>query len=208
MSRDGQGNMQDERRRLVDAFTRLAAEVGYRSVDGAAAARYAGLPADAFYRHFPSELSCLVAAQDAFVARLGEDVAEAVVCEEGEWPMQIRRVVAAYLACLADMESHARLFAVEAIAAGPAILESRFAHTERAAARLREGRRHFPHAEPFTEMLEWGLVAGAVARITSFLLAEQGSLLPRLEPELTELLLVPYLGAEEARRLAAIGNQA
>ena len=199
--------MQDERRRLIDAFTRLAAEVGYGSVDGAAAAHHAGLPTEAFYRHFPSEVSCLVAAQDAFVARLGDDIAEAAR-EEGEWPVRVRRAVVACLSCLADMESHARLFVVEALSAGPAILERRFAHTEHAAASLREGRRHFPHAEPLAEMLEWGLLAGAVARVTSVLLAEQGSLLPQLEDELTELLLAPYIGAEEARRLATAGDQA
>jgi AcrR family transcriptional regulator len=206
VSSDGQEDMQDERGRLIDAFTRLAAEVGYRGVEAPAVARAAGLPAEAFFHHFPSELGCLVAAQDAFVGRLRDDVAEAVD-EEDEWAARVRSAVAACLECLADMESRARLFAVEAVAAGPAVLENRFAHTERAAAQLREGRRHFPRAEPLAETLEWGLVAGAVSRITSFLLAEQGSLLSRLEPELTELLLLPYLGTDEAGQLAA-GNQA
>lgn len=192
----------DEKRRLVEAFTRLAAESGLRNVTGVTTATVAGLPQHAFAEHFSSPLGCLVAAHDAFFERLHDDVAEAAREEIG-WAAQVRRAISTCLECLADVESRARLFAVEAAAAGPAILERRFTHTARIAEYLRDGRRHYPEAEPLAEDVEWTLVAGVLARVTSYLLAEQGSLLPQLEAELTEFVLLPYLGAEQAKHVAA-----
>jgi AcrR family transcriptional regulator len=192
----------DERERLLDSFTKLAVEVGIGGVSGVEAAERAGLPAAAFHRHFQDERRCLVAAHDAFFERLSGHVAEAVR-EEGEWPARVRRAISACLECLAEMEGRARLFAVEAIAAGPPILERRFSYTAEVACALREGRRHFPTAAQLAAPLEWLLVAGALAQVTAYLLSEQGSRLPTLEAELTELILLPYLGAEAARRFAA-----
>ena len=202
----------EERRRLIDAFTKVAAEVGYERTSGSEVAAHAGLQADRFYKHFPNEMSCLIAAHDVFVQELCDDVAEATR-DEPDWPMKVRRAVATCLECLADKEARARLFAVDAVRAGPVVLERRFAHTSRVAERLREGRLHFPEARGLGETTEWALVAGVAAHVTSYLLAEQGSLLPCLEAELAELLLTPYLGVEEAKRLAAepaapVGDQA
>ena len=46
----------------------------------------------------------------------------------------------------------------------------------------------------------WSL--GAACLISSALLSEEPSRLASLEPELVELLLMPYLGRSEARRIA------
>ncbi len=191
----------NEREMILDSFTKLAAEAGLNQVRGADAAERAGLSGAAIYCHYVDERRCLVAAHDAFVQRLSGHVVEAAR-EEEEWPARVRRGIAACLECLAEMESRARLFAVEALAAGPAILESRFECTAAIAEALREGRSHFPAAAGLTDSLEWTLVAGAIAQVTAYLLSEQGSCLPALEAELTELLLIPYLGAEPARRVA------
>jgi AcrR family transcriptional regulator len=186
--------LHSERQRLLDSFTKLAAEAGVSRANGADAAERVGLSAAVFYRHFPDERRCLIAAHDAFVERLSGHVAEAAA-EEDEWPARVRRATAACLECLAEMESRARLFGVEAVAAGPAILERRFECIALVAGALREGRSHFPAAARFADSLEWNLAAGALAHVTAYLLREQGSSLPALEAELTELFLIPYLGS-------------
>jgi AcrR family transcriptional regulator len=201
MAGERQGDAGEERGRLIDVFTKLAAEGGFRSVNGEAVARQAGLAPEAFHEHFADELRCLTAAYDAFFERIRDNVAEAAG-EEGDWPLRVCRAVAACLECLSDMESRARLFAVDANAAGPAMLERRFAHIGLIAEHLRGGRRHFPSAERLAANTEWMLISGGLALVTSWLLAERGPELPRLEVELAELLLIPYLGSDEARRTA------
>lgn len=202
MAEVAQGRAEEERRRLIDAFTKLAAESGFECATGVAVADRAGLPAAAFYEHFPSELLCLIAAHDAFFDRLKESVVE-VIDPEDEWPAMVRKAVAECLECLADSDRHARLFVVEAVRAGPTILERRFAYTAHLAECLRAGRGHFPSTEPLAETTEWALVAGALACVTSHLLAEQVSHLPSMGPDLTEFLLVPYLGPEKAAAAAS-----
>lgn len=196
---------EDERRRLIDAFTRLAAERGYVGLRPEEVAAEARLPTDAFHRHFPDMLSCLLASHDAFLEGLYSHVEEA--CRhELEWTGKVRLAVATALECLVEMGSRSRLFAVEAVAAGPAMLDRRFAAIARLAAALRAGRRHHRDAAALPRSTEWILVGGALTLISAQLLAEEVSLLPMLEAELVELLLAPYVGVVEARRLAREGD--
>lgn len=52
-------------------------------------------------------------------------------------------------------------------------------------------------------MVEEGLIGGVTFAVGRPLHAGEPHLLPALAPGLTELILTPYLGAEEARRVAA-----
>lgn len=201
MAEDVQGRAQ-ERRRLIDAFTKLAGESGFECATGVEVADRAGLPATSFYEHFPTELLCLIAAHDAFFELLKDTVMDAIDPED-EWPAMVSSAVVACLQCLAESDRHARLFVVEAVRAGPAILERRFTYTAHLAEGLRRGRTHFPNTESLAETTEWALVAGALACVTSRLLAEQASCLPSMGAELTEFLLVPYLGPQRAAEVAA-----
>lgn len=193
----------EARQRLIDAFTKLAGEGGFEVVRGSDVAAEAGLPEEVFNEHFPSELHCLVAAHDAFYERLEQAVEEAIEGEE-EWAAAVRTAVSVSLESLADSGAYARLFAVDAVRAGPMILERRFTYTSQIAERLREGRRHYPNAEQLVEATEWRLVAGVIAGVTSHLLAEQGPFAPEVAAELTEFLLIPYLGPKAAAEMAGL----
>jgi AcrR family transcriptional regulator len=198
---DRDQNPAQQRSRLIDAFTKVAAERGYTRISAAQVATEAGLPRETFYEHFPDLPRCLVASYDAYFERLMAHIEEA--CEsEGEWSGRVKASVGACLEFVLETASRARLFSVEAISAGPALLERRFASTTRLAARLQRLRDHSPRAAELPASTEWVLVAGVYSRITAHLLAEEAGLLADLEPQLVELLLSPYLGEQEARRLA------
>jgi AcrR family transcriptional regulator len=191
-----------QRSRLIDAFTKIASERGYTRIGAAEVAAEAGLPDETFYEHFADLPRCLVASYDAYFERLMAHIEEA--CEGAEeWPDRVKAAVRASLEFVLETASRARFFSVEAIGAGPALLERRFASTTRLAARLaplRETRCR--RATELPASTEWVLIAGVYSRITVHLLAEEAGLLADLEPELVELLLSPYLGEQEARRLA------
>jgi AcrR family transcriptional regulator len=201
-------NGDDDRRgssyaRLIDAFTKVAAERGYARTTIEEVAEEANVPPAVFHEHFPDKPRAFAAAYDAFFERLFSQVAGACKSEE-EWPAKVRAAVACGLECLHETPSRARLFAVEAVGAGPALLERRIAQADRLAEGLREGRRHYPDSAALPEATEWVLVAGVVARVTAHLLAEETALLPLLESDLSALLLAPYTGPAEASAIVRV----
>lgn len=193
----------EQRRLLIDAFTRTAAERGYPKTTVEEVTRRAGLSEEDFHEHFADVRHCLTAAYDAFVARLSAQVESAVDCET-DWPEQVRTAVAAGIEFLVETASRARVFAVEAIAVGPPYLERYVATVESVAKLLRRGRERYPRAAELPDCTESVLIGGIVFRVRACLLAEEGDMLPQLGAEFVELLLRPYLGEREAKQLATV----
>jgi AcrR family transcriptional regulator len=191
-----------ERERLVAAFTKAAAERGYQGIDVDQVACYAGLSRDRLELHFSSAERGLVAAQDAFVEALWlETLAGCEVAEE--WPQGVRAGLTALIGAVIDASALARVFTVEAVASSLAAAERHFAAIDRFAALLREGRRHYPQADSLPPATERMLIGGVASIICDHLLAENPVAISRLEPQLVELLLIPYVGEDEARRISA-----
>lgn len=195
---------EEQRERLLDALVRAAGERGYANTTAEQVARYAGLPAAALEAHFSTLDHCLVAAYDRFFERLSAEVEE--TCEAApSWPEQVRLAVRAALEYFAEAPGIARLFAVEALAVGPAALDRHLAVIDRVAALLRTGREHFPRAAAYPESMERTLVAGVLLLVSGHLLTQEVEMLGTLEEEVVELVLTPYVGQAEAKELAASG---
>jgi AcrR family transcriptional regulator len=195
---DGTG---EQRERLVAAIAKAASEHGYAELTVDHVLRYAGLPQAAFDAHFESKEQGLIAAQDAFFDRLWLDVIN--VCDSpANWPLKVRAALGAILASLVEASTLARVFAVEAAAASLAAAERQFAALDQFATLLRDGRRLYPEAASLPEATERALVGGIASIVASHLLMEDPQAIPALEGQLVELLLIPYLGEGEARRIA------
>jgi AcrR family transcriptional regulator len=186
---------------LIDAFMRTAPELGYGNTTVTEVAAAAGVSSDAFYEHFSSKHQMLSAAYDAFVDRMFEEVGQASRAGE-EWPVRVKQAVAAGLGFVAETATRARFFAVEAPAAGPLMFDRYIVAAARVAFALRGGRDRYPKAADLPEMTEQILVFGTACLISSALLSEEPKRLASLESELVEILLTPYLGQDEARRIA------
>src|SRR3954452_16159279 len=191
-----------ERERLVAAFTRAAAERGYRRIDVDQVARYAGLPRERLELYFASKERGLLAAQEAFLEVLWVEGAGACELVE-EWPRRVQAALRAVIAAMVDASAVPRVFTVEAAASSLAAAERQFAAIDRFAALLREGRRHYPEAASMPEATERALIGGVASILCDYLLAEDPRAIPLIEPQLVELLLIPYLGGSEARRISA-----
>jgi AcrR family transcriptional regulator len=191
-----------ERALLVDAFTKVAAEQGYARATVPVVAATAGLPSSAFYEQFGDKRQCLLAAYDHFFARLVEEIEEATDFHS-PWAEQVETGVAAALAFVLEQVDAARLFAVEALTVGPTAVDRYQASTQRVAALLRQGREHSPEAAALPRLTEAMLAAGAVSLVTSALLAEDPARLQLLEPQLVEVLLLPYAPAGDTPRVLA-----
>ena len=144
---------------------------------------------------------CL-ASYEVLAARLQAEME--VAWSRGEdWATGVRETIATALAFAVRELDAARFLAVEVQAGGPKALAAQAASVDCLAAKLREGRRLYPRAAGLNHYGEQILVAGAVSLVGNRLLAARADMLPALEPELVELVLAPYLGAERARGLAA-----
>lgn len=191
-----------ERERLVFAFAKAAAEHGYAGLELDHVTRHAGVTRATLEVHFETKEQGLIAAQDTFLERLRLDVVGA--CEApGGWPLRVRAAVLAVLASLVEASNLARVFVVEAAAASLVAAERQYAALDGFAALLSDGRRHFPVAASLPDATERTLVGGIASIVSGHLLMENPQAIPAIEPQLVELLLIPYLGAGEARRVAA-----
>jgi AcrR family transcriptional regulator len=190
-----------ERDRLIAAFGRAASEHGLRALTVAQVTHYAGLTTAEFERHLGSKEGGLLAAQDAYLDRLWLDVREACA-GPAIWPDKVSFAIKALIASLAETSDLARVFVVEAWVDSFAAVERQFATLDSFAALLSEGRRFYPQASTLPSITERVLVGGIASIVRGRLLAEEPRSLAALEPELVELVLIPYLGLAEARRIA------
>jgi AcrR family transcriptional regulator len=194
----------DDRSRLLTAIIATVPERGYRDTPVAEIVARAGLSEANFFRCFADKEDCFLAAYDLAVAWLGGAIARALE-RSGGWPQGVRVAVSAALDCLATEPRLARFCGIEVLFAGPVALGRHQAAVERLAVPLRAGRVECAWDLKLPNDIEQIAIGGAI-----WLLAHKAGLdgsesLTALAPDLTYFLLVPYVGIEDAQRLAAGG---
>lgn len=123
-----------QRARLLEAMVEAAAEHGYANTPVAAVLERAGVSRQTFYELFGSKQDCFMTAFDEAAELVVSRVAEALDREEPHGGTanptdlaleRLDRGLAAYLAALDERRELARVFLIEAYAAGPAAIERR-----------------------------------------------------------------------------------
>jgi AcrR family transcriptional regulator len=196
----------NQRERLIAGLAEAVAENGYGGTTIAHITRHAAVSRRTFYEHFSSKDECFIAAYDTVMADLRERVAEAFERED-EWPGAVRAGIAAMLGYLASEPHLARLSMVEALVAGPAVVERYDAAIQSLVPYLQAGR---DGCSPevlarLTPTTEEALVGGMVSLISRRIFAGRTDELESLLPDLVEFTLTPYLGSAEAARVAREG---
>jgi AcrR family transcriptional regulator len=193
----------NQRERLIAGIAEAVAEYGYSGTTIAHITRAAAVSRRTFYEHFSSKDECFVAAYGAVMKELRERVTEAFE-ENEEWPQAIRAGISAMLQFLAAEPNLARLCMVEALVAGPAVVERYDAAIQSFVPYFQEGREGRPpevlsRLSPTTEE---ALVGGMVSLISRRIIAGRAEELEELLPDLVEFTLTPYLGSAEAAKVA------
>jgi AcrR family transcriptional regulator len=192
----------DQRHRALLAAAELLAERGAASVTVARVVSRARISRATFYENFASIGDCLRVANEDALRRLWAAAAEAAE-PQAEWSGSVRAAIAAALAFFAAEPSAVYLLGVAGRAADPEIAAAHAEAVDRLAALLRRGRAHLTQPAELSEAAEPILIASLATLLESFLVRGDPAGLPQLEAQLTELLLAPYLGAEQARRAAS-----
>jgi AcrR family transcriptional regulator len=192
-----------QRERLLAAVVRVTVAKGYESTTVADILGEAGVGRESFYELFDDKLDCVLAAHKLLVDNLEEQVRERYLIE-GPWPRRMREALSATLDWFAADPDIARFTLVELSTVGPAFRPMFQAEFARALALLEEG---MGEDGPEPELAQaTALAVGAIlARIYEEIVLGRATQLPRLLPDLTYELLVPFVGEAEARATAEAG---
>lgn len=150
--------------------------------------------------HAPEEFP---RAFEAAFARLQVRLEEACAVN-GEWPVAVAAAIRAALEFAAADLSAADVLSNGAMAAG----QDGIARRERLLAYIGEGlvrgRRLRPHGAELPAVTEHALAGGIVALVGERVATGRAAELPALAPEAIQFVLTPYLGSEEASRIAVL----
>jgi AcrR family transcriptional regulator len=193
----------NQRERLIAGLAEAIAENGFAGTTIAHITKHAAVSRRTFYEHFSSKDECFVAAYDMVMSELNQRVGEAFEQEE-EWPQAVRAGIAAMLDFLTTEPHLARLSMVEALVAGPVVVERYDAAIQNLVPYFEAGRegRSAEVLEGLSPTTEEALVGGMVSLISRRIFADRTGELEALLPDLVEFALTPYLGSAEAAKVA------
>jgi AcrR family transcriptional regulator len=189
---------ENQRERLLNGVVEAVAEHGFNETTIGKITNAAKISRRTFYEYFASKEDCFLAAYEMIDAHVRGSML-AVSAPSEAWPEQVRARLAALLDVLSRDLAVARFFLIEPLAAGGEI-----------AARYRDSMQLLAEAirpqsslsEMDVEVRDQALMGGIATLITRRLNAGEADRLGELLPDLTELALAPYLGRDEARRIA------
>jgi AcrR family transcriptional regulator len=191
----------NQRERIMAALAELVTEKGYGDTTVADITAKAALSRRTFYEHFKSKEDCFLAAYNAIIDHVHGLMAEASASEP-EWAGKVIAGLSAMLRFYASEPVLARLAFVESRAAGQQVAERYRREMTWAARTFDAGREQRASEESMTETLEESVVGGLVSLVARQVTTGKIAELEELLPDLVELTLTPYVGVEEAQRLA------
>jgi AcrR family transcriptional regulator len=191
----------NQRERLIAGFAAAAAEHGYNAVTITHVTKAAKVSRRVFYENFDGKEECFLAAFDVVAAHVRELVAAAVEAAPA-WPHQAIAAAREVLAFLAAEPDLARLCLVESQSAGPRVAARFHDAVRELVPALERGREERSRERPLPPTTEDSTVGALVSLATRKVAAGEAGALEDLLPDFCEFVLSPYLGAEQARRLA------
>jgi AcrR family transcriptional regulator len=191
-----------QRVRLLDATFAVVAEDGYKRMTARRVSGRAGVSNKTFYDLFTDREDCFLAAFDQAVDELAAVVLPAWEGEK-EWATRIRAGLAALLGFLDGEPALRQLVFVEALGAGPRVLERRAQVLEVLHSAVDEGRAGVKTGRELPPLTTEGVVGAAFSVIHARLLEAHPEPLSELCSPLMAMIVLPYRGhAAAARELA------
>ncbi len=209
-----------QRARILAAMVQVVAEAGAGSVTVARIVSRAGVSRRTFYDLFDGCEDCFLAVFEDAIERATQVASEAAQSAPSAWRERIRAGLAALLALFDEEPALGSLLVVDALGAGPEVLERRARVLESLAALVEEGRsaggRGRTSSESTPPLAAEGVVGAVLSVIHARMLdgrahpaprGTNGSSRTRVPAPLIELLnplmgviVLPYLGPAAARR--------
>lgn len=193
---------ENQRQRLVAGVAEALAEHGYAGLTVKHVIEAAGVSRATFYEQFENKREAVLAAHGAVFERFRALLMRSCNGEQ-EWPLKVKAAVGAALEFAATEPAQAQLLVLDALAGDAEIASQVLACNDHLAALLGAGGRQSPRGAALPKLTEKALIGAAAAIIAGRLMNGEAAMLPELQPELVELILMPYLGGEAAAQVAA-----
>jgi AcrR family transcriptional regulator len=190
-----------QRQRLLAGVAQALAKHGLADMTVEHVLEQAGVSRTTFYEHFDNKRESVLIAHEQAFDRLSGELIRACAAQ-ADWPAKIVAAIAATTAFAVRSPEEAQLLVLEALAADSVLAERALASNGFLVGLLRNGREQCPQAAALPELTERALVGAITSVIGQRLLCGQVDQLPALAPQLVHLTLIPYLGFEEAARVA------
>jgi AcrR family transcriptional regulator len=188
--------IRSQRERLLAAVVRVTASKGYEATSVADILEEAGVGRESFYELFEDKRDCILAAHSVLVDHL-EATVKAAYDAPGPWVDRVRESLAAMLSWFAADPAAARVTVVELAAVG-AVSRERFQEDfHRFTRLLEEGHDEAESLQARPQASELAIGAG-FARVYEEVVRDRAAELPKLLPEMTYELLLPFIGEEAA----------
>jgi AcrR family transcriptional regulator len=187
----------NQRERILRAVVEVASGTGYGALTVRDVIARAGVSRRTFYDHFDNKEQAFLAAYHHVVGRLTEDV-EQGLSEGSTWSESVALGLSVFLDRLARDPALAHLLVVEVLAAGPPALASRAAAMEAFRGFLEPGFNEAPEGLPVPALAAETAIGGAYEVVYSLVLQGRTPELPALLPDLLQIVLLPFVGAQAA----------
>jgi AcrR family transcriptional regulator len=188
-----------QRARMLAATVQVVGELGYEKMSVARVTSRAGVSRRTFYDLFEDREACFLAAFVDAVERARGLVCEAAVGER-EWRSRVRAGLGALLGFFEEEPFAGRLLVVDALKAGPVVLERR----ARLVAELIEvaegGRAQVRGGRELAPLTGEGVVGAVLAVVHARLSGRAPGSLTGLLNSLMAMIVLPYMGAAVAER--------
>ena len=191
-----------QRTRMLAATVEAVEEVGYARLTVAQVIGRARVSRKTFYDLFEDREDCFLAAFDQAVDQLGELVSEAYLAES-RWRDGVRAGLLALLRFMDDEPGLARMCIVEALGAGPRVLERRAQILQLVKEVIDQGRtgsgaRVARATEESPDVTAEGVIGAVFAVLHTRLLAHGREPFSALLGPLMSMIVLPYLGPRAA----------
>ena len=190
-----------QRERILDAVANLTAADGYAALKVEDIAVEAALSLNAFYEHFEDM-------EDAFLVayEVGHGKALAIVenayAAETDWRLGVRAGLAALFDFMAAEPAFAQMALVDALTATPRTAERSNVGVDSFARMLAPGLEETASQNPLPTVTIEAIAGGLFELCLHYALQDRIKELPELTPTATYIALTPFLGGEEAARVA------
>lgn len=187
--------LDNQRTRMLDGAATALAERGYGDLSVAHITGEAGVSRATFYVIFESKRECVLRAHARAFKRLIDRI-EAACAGLDAWDDKLAAGLGAGLRFAVESPDEAHLLILESLGADGSLADSVLASHAALVDLLRVGRRHCPAAAGLPEVTERALIGAVTSVASDLLMAGKADALIDLEPQLLQLMSMPYRSAE------------
>jgi len=186
----------NQRERMLDAVADVVSLSGYADMRVEDIIATAGVSRRTFYDHFPNKEDAFLAAYDAIVSRLLQQMGEAYD-RDPTFVGKVINCLTTFLEFVASEPAFADMCIVEVMAAGPKAIERRNIAMKAIGALIQTAANYdLPKQQP--ALTAETIVGGIYEVVYSRILQGETHLLGDLVPELAYSIMLPYIGHDAA----------